>query len=395
MPNKPLLCVTCAATVVLSLPSAASAVFSHAVASGESLSSIAAADGLSVAQLAAANGLSSAAPLTAGATLMIPPQSAGSSPVAAATPTAVGSSVVASSAAASGTGSSGGGYVVQPGDTLSAIATRAGVPVAQLASANGLDANGILPAGRALHVSGAGSGTTAPVSTTAASGTGSSGGGYVVQPGDTLSAIATRSGLTVAQLAAANGLDAKGILPAGQALQVSGGGSGTTVPVSSTIATGSAAGQPVGVPAQGVASAPPYPTPERVSASEVGQIASANGVSPSLAAAIGWQESGFNNDLVSAADARGVMQILPGTWEWIQNTLTSGTPLAPASAASNVRGGVLLLHSLLSSTGGDPALAAAGYYQGLSSVQSRGMYSDTQAYVKSVMALRLRFGGTG
>ena len=116
-------------------------------------------------------------------------------------------------------------------------------------------------------------------------------------------------------------------------------------------------------------------------------------MSPSLAAAIAWQESGFNNDLVSSADARGVMQILPGTWDWIQRTLTAGTPLAPASAASNVRGGVLLLHSLLNSTGGDPALAAAGYYQGLPSVQRHGLYRDTQQYVQSVMTLRHRFGG--
>jgi soluble lytic murein transglycosylase-like protein len=130
-----------------------------------------------------------------------------------------------------------------------------------------------------------------------------------------------------------------------------------------------------------------------VTASQIGQIASANGVSPSLAAAVGWQESRFNNDLVSSADARGVMQILPGTWDWINRTLTAGTPLAPASASENVRGGVLLLHSLLSATGGDPAMAAAGYYQGLPSVQQHGLYSDTQNYVNSVMALRQQFGG--
>jgi soluble lytic murein transglycosylase-like protein len=68
------------------------------------------------------------------------------------------------------------------------------------------------------------------------------------------------------------------------------------------------------------------------------------------------------------------MQILPGTWDWIQRTLLAGGPaLAPASAADNVRGGVLMLRSLLNSTGGDPALAAAGYYQGLPSVQRDGM----------------------
>jgi hypothetical protein len=55
---------------------------------------------------------------------------------------------------------------------------------------------------------------------------------------------------------------------------------------------------------------------------------------------------------------------------------------------------VLLLHSLLDQTGGDPAMAAAGYYQGLQSVQQHGMYSDTQQYVNNVMALQQRFGGS-
>ena len=55
--------------------------------------------------------------------------------------------------------------------------------------------------------------------------------------------------------------------------------------------------------------------------------------------------------------------------------------------------GVLLLRSLLNSTGGSPSLAAAGYYQGLPSVLRHGLYNDTQQYVNSVMALRHRFGG--
>ena len=213
---------------------------------------------------------------------------------------------------------------------------------------------------------------------------------YVVQPGDTLTAIAARAGLTVAGLAAANGIDPNAFLLSGTVLQLSGSPSGS---VTSTGTTGSAATQPVGAAAEGSSGGPPYPTPERVNSTEVGSIASANGVPAALADAIGWQESGFNNDLVSSADARGVMQILPGTWNWIQDSLNPGPPLAPASAADNVRGGVLLLHSLLNSTGGDPGLAAAGYYQGLPSVQQHGMYLDTQRYVANVMALQHQFGG--
>jgi hypothetical protein len=73
--------------------------------------------------------------------------------------------------------------------------------------------------------------------------------------------------------------------------------------------------------------------------------------------------------------------------------LAGPTPLAPASAASNVRGGVLLLHSLLNETGGDSALAAAGYYQGLSSVLQEGQAPETEEYVGNVLALQQQFGG--
>ena len=67
--------------------------------------------------------------------------------------------------------------------------------------------------------------------------------------------------------------------------------------------------------------------------------------------------------------------------------------LDPNSATDNVHAGVLYLKRLLDETGGDEATAIAGYYQGLGSVQSRGMYDDTQQYVANVQALRGRFGG--
>jgi soluble lytic murein transglycosylase-like protein len=184
----------------------------------------------------------------------------------------------------------------------------------------------------------------------------------------------------------------------GTVLRLSGSvSSGSVVPVSlQSTSTSAATSQPVGAAAEGSPTDPPYPTPERVTAPQVGTIASANGVPASLADAIAWQESGFNNDLVSSADARGVMQILPGTWQWIQSNLdTGGPPLAPASAADNVRGGVLLLHSLLNATGGDSAMAAAGYFQGLPSVQQHGLYPETQHYVQNVLALERQFGGGG
>jgi hypothetical protein len=47
----------------------------------------------------------------------------------------------------------------------------------------------------------------------------------------------------------------------------------------------------------------------------------------------------------------------------------------------------------MNEAGGDPSLAAAGYYQGLQSVEQNGMYPSTRQYVNSVLALQQRYGG--
>jgi LysM repeat protein len=281
-------------------------------------------------------------------------------------------------------------HVVAAGETLTSVAAADGLSLDQLAAANGLSTTAQLISGQTLTIPPQSGNMGSGVSDdTSAAPAGVNEGAYIVQPGDTLTAIAQRAGTSVASLAAVNGLDPNGYLIAGTVLSLN-GLTPASVGGSQSVATGASAPPSTGsVAGTGL---PPYPTPETVSAGEVGSIASAQGVSPSLAAAIGWQESGFNNDLVSSTGAAGVMQIEPGTWAWIQGNLASGS-LAPASAHDNVLGGVLLLHQLLADTGGDPALAAAGYYQGLASVQQNGVYPSTQAYVNDVLALRSQFGG--
>jgi N-acetylmuramoyl-L-alanine amidase len=363
-------------------PATASASFQHVVSAGETLSSVAAADGLPISDLAAANGLSPDAQLVAGSSLAIPPRGA---TVTSSSVSASGSSADAepdsdpgTAAVAASAPSFTGGYVVQPGDTLSAIAARLGLSVNSLAAANGLDPSALLISGTALHTSGASAGSTttrasAPVSS-------SSAGGYRVQPGDTLSALAARYGVSVNQLAALNGLSPSGVLLSGSTLHVCGASApapaGTEMVSTSPLASNGA-----------------QPTGQSVSSSEVGSIAASEGVPPSLAEAVGYQESGFNNSMVSSTGATGVMQIMPGTWNFIGQNLAGPPPLSPTSATDNIRAGSLLLHSLLAQTGGDPAMAAAGYYQGLQSVRQHGLFPDTQAYVNNVMALRQRFGG--
>lgn len=272
-------------------------------------------------------------------------------------------------------------HVVARGETLTSVAAADGLSVAQLAAANDLPMTAELLAGQTLVIppQSAGAiwsdtGTTAVTAPATADE-----GSYVVQPGDTLTAIAERAGTTVASLAALNHLDANGYLLIGTVISLDG--------VAATDATA-----PAGTGSVAGTGLPPYPTPETVSAGEVGSIAADEGVPASLADAIGWQESGFNNDEVSSSGATGVMQIEPGTWAWIQSSLARGE-LAPASAHDNVLGGVLLLHQLLADTGGDPALAAAGYYQGLASVRESGMYPSTRGYVRDVVALQGQFGG--
>jgi soluble lytic murein transglycosylase-like protein len=206
-------------------------------------------------------------------------------------------------------------------------------------------------------------------------------GAYTVQPGDTLAGIAAQSGIRLGQLAWMNGLDPGGVLLAGTVLKLPTGAAPVQQQEQQSLQT----------PATVVPPAAPNPTPAQVTAGEIGTVAAGHGVSPSLAAAVAWQESGFQNGVVSSANARGVMQILPGTWDWIQQQ--SGQRLDPNSATDNVHAGVLYLGQLLRDFGGDEASAVASYYQGASSVKRIGLLPETQRYVANVMALRPRFGG--
>src|SRR4051812_40927012 len=350
----------------------------HVVQPGESLWSIAAANNFTTRSLAAANGLSENSNVVLGSTVNIPSISEASAALNAAgiTPGASSTST-SSSASTSAAAAPGGGYAVQPGDTLSGIAAARGVSLAALAAANGVSPDSFAIAGTTIRIPSA---SAAP----AASSTSSAGppplGGYTVRPGDTLSGIAAQTGVSMQQLAWMNGLNPSHYLLYGTVLKLP-----TGAPAPSN---------PAPAPAQTIVpAAAPNPTPERVTSSQIAQIAAEHGVPSGLANAIAWQESGFNNDMVSSANARGVMQIMPGTWDWVNHSLAGGNPLNPNSAIDNVRGGVLYLRQLLNDFGGDQNSAIAAYYQGPAAVRSRGLYDDTKQYVQSVSALRSRFGG--
>ncbi|MCS7260182.1 MAG: LysM peptidoglycan-binding domain-containing protein [Anaerolineae bacterium] len=106
-------------------------------------------------------------------------------------------------------------YVVQPGDTLIGIAARYGIPVTQLAAANGLRWNAWVYVGQRLIIPGA---TQAPALPSVPGGN-----IYVVQRGDTLSSIALRHGTTVAALMTANRLANPNFIYVGQRLVIPSG----------------------------------------------------------------------------------------------------------------------------------------------------------------------------
>jgi soluble lytic murein transglycosylase-like protein len=285
-------------------------------------------------------------------------------------------------------------HTVQPGETLWSIAAANNLTTRSVAAFNAVPetANVVLGStinvpttvegASALHAAGVQLAGVAPQAAAPAASTGGPppAGSYVVRAGDTLSGLAANAGVGTAQIAAANGLDASAPLLTGTVLRLP---SGAPAPPRSS--------QPL--PSQRVVpAAAPAATATRLGAGDIQSVASANGVSPSLAAAIAWQESGFNNGMVSSANARGVMQVMPGTWDFVESNLT-GRRLDANSATDNVRAGVLYLQHLLQQTGGDESAAIAGYYQGLGSVRSRGLFDDTQKYVANVQALRSRFGG--
>jgi soluble lytic murein transglycosylase-like protein len=116
-----------------------------------------------------------------------------------------------------------------------------------------------------------------------------------------------------------------------------------------------------------------------------------DGLAPSLPLAVGWQESGFNQTLISRTGAIGVMQVEPSTGDRVARLW--GRPVDLYDVEDNVRAGVYWLSYLMRTYGGDERLATAAYYQGGAALARYGMLAETVRYVDNVLALKARFGG--
>lgn len=98
-----------------------------------------------------------------------------------------------------------GSYIVQSGDTLSAIASKLGTTVATLASLNGLANPDLIYVGQTLTTPSNGQVTARY---------------YTIQSGDTLGEIAARYGTTVNALMGLNGITNPDVIYAGQTIRV-------------------------------------------------------------------------------------------------------------------------------------------------------------------------------
>jgi LysM repeat protein len=274
----------------------------------------------------------------------------------------------------------GGAYVVKPGEALSEIAARQGASTAAIAEANGIADPSHVQAGEVLELPDTDGGAvqqTTERSDEAPADTSAGAGSHEVAPGETLSEIAAVFGVSTDALASANGLDDPGYVRAGTELAVPGSQS----PSGAASAT---------APGNAARSAPAGAS----SRAEIGRLiertARAHGWNPAFVKAVAWQESGWNNELVSVDGAVGVMQVLPSTGRFVSRNLV-GRELDLSDPADNVKAGVVFLDYLHDLTGGNTAKLLGGYVQGLASIQAYGVSPTTERYIENVTALKARF----
>jgi LysM repeat protein len=279
-------------------------------------------------------------------------------------------------------------HQVVSGDSLWGLAQAAHTTVWALKALNHLVGD-VIVIGTQLQLPGSGAAVTgAGAARTAAS--------YLVRPGDTLTGIAERLGTTTRALALTNHLADPDVVVLGSRLRVP--PAARTVPTT----TGAQVGSDAAALAAAV-TAPPAPAYRAAvahsrlvlanrlhvgtgtAAALVRAEALRQGVDPSLALALATQESGLAQRMVSRTDAVGIMQLMPGTADWIGRFLL-GRAVDRYDAADNVRAGVAYLRVLLRRA--TPPTAVAGYYQGLGDVLRRGMLPETRAYVADVLALQ-------
>jgi LysM repeat protein len=265
---------------------------------------------------------------------------------------------------------------VADGETLTGIAARYGTTIETLAGRNRLVDPSRIFVGQLLRISG-----VIPRSThSAAHGLRTTTfHTHVVRYGETLSGIAMRYRVSIESIVVANRLTDASFIWAGQQLRIPGRADPTTRQ-SQRVGVGSR------MPAEMVQLVQRRGGIGRIIAAE----ARRQGVPPTLAMAVAWQESGWQAGVVSSAGAIGVMQLLPSTADWISATML-GERVNLWDARSNVRAGIRLLRHYLERYGHDRSLALAAYYQGQAGTDRHGIYPVSRSYIASILLLQEMF----
>lgn len=341
----------------------------YTVKSGDTLVGLAATFRTTPRALAVKNGISDARRLWVGRTIQVPARPGSAAKSAPRT-----------------TSRSLAPHRVRSGETLYDIAARYGTTVPAIAKASGISARSFIHPGQTLRVLVRG---TSATGTTAGSTTRASGKAYRVRAGDTLLGIAAKHGRTVSALVKANGLRGTTIYP-GQRLVIPGSAARRSTPSSlpNTFAGRTYPAKIVMNAARNREILAKRSVPTRAQTKAlIASTARRHGVDPRLALAISMQESGWNQRQVSVANAVGIMQVIPSGGDWASSMV--GRKLDLLDPQDNVTAGVVMLRALTRMAASEDQ-AIAGYYQGLASVRSRGMFTDTKGYVANIKALKGR-----
>ncbi|MDT0196314.1 LysM peptidoglycan-binding domain-containing protein [Arthrobacter sp. AB6] len=313
-------------------PAAASGA-TYTVKAGDTLGAIAARHNVGLADVFAWNNLNMRSIIYPGQKIKVGGGEAAAAPAAA--PASAGlastSAPAAPVPAAPAPAPASGSYTVKAGDTLSAIATRHGVKLSELLSANRLSMTSVIYPGNKLAIPGGSAQPAAP------------------QPAASVTPLVPSSFLGFSYPAAvvSSANENKALLNAS-------------------------------------------PVPSRSEMRNiVADTARRMGVEPSLALAFAHQESGFDQRAVSPANAIGTMQVIPSSGQWASDLV--GRKLNLLDPYDNATAGVAIIRQLLA-TSKDRDTAIAGYYQGQYSVSKYGMYDDTKAYVAAIKAHQKNFG---
>ncbi|MGH2380491.1 MAG: lytic transglycosylase [Candidatus Limnocylindria bacterium] len=269
-------------------------------------------------------------------------------------------------------------HTVSSGQNLTTIARHYGVTIAAIVEANAISNASRIYAGQRIMIPAAG-GTAAPAASTAPPATAAELRAprvHTVSSGQNLTTIARHYGVTIAAIVAANAITNASRIYAGQRITIP----GTTQATTPTSAAD--------MPASMASLVAKRDTVRRMIVEEADRF----DVPAAFALAVAWQESGWQQGVVSSAGAVGVMQLMPDTADWVGEAML-GTGVQINDTRWNVRAGVRLLSHYLDRYDSDRDRVLAAYYQGQRAADRHGIYAVTRPYIAAIKALERIVGG--